>query len=75
MYQFLCEKVVGSERVVKCRRQYFCSVDYLNNGRKSYTRFVSSGSKAEGMDLPGSDIDVMYVHGAYQVNKKNKPTV
>ncbi|CAC5418867.1 unnamed protein product [Mytilus coruscus] len=53
---YLCE-IIGSPDVVKTRRNIFTAVDLLN--RKSVPK-ISSGSKAEGLDLNGSDYDAMY---------------
>ncbi|CAG2238477.1 unnamed protein product [Mytilus edulis] len=53
-YDYLCRKI-GSEKEVKGRRLTFLAIDNFNEGQ------MSSGSKSEGLDLKGSDIDVMFV--------------
>ncbi|VDI73159.1 Hypothetical predicted protein [Mytilus galloprovincialis] len=55
LYHCLCE-TIGSEEVVKVRRQFYATVDYLTE--KNDLSLVISGSRAEGLEM-GSDIDVM----------------
>ena len=73
LYKYMCDKVVGSEKVVNYRRQFFNVFDdVLNHCGNNGLHIISSGSKAEGLDLPGSDFDVMYVnkniHGEKKIN-------
>ncbi|XP_052093524.1 protein mab-21-like [Mytilus californianus] len=57
-YHYVC-CIVGSDEVVKARRKVFMALDYvLENIQQT---FISSGSKAEGLDLEGSDYDLMIV--------------
>ena len=57
----LLDDVVGTEEMVRIRQDYCRIYDCLmstpdsNNDKVYYT-----GSKAEGLDLPGSDNDVMF---------------
>ena len=63
LYKYMCDEVVGSEKVVSCRRQFFSVFDDVQNhcgDTKWHT--ISSGSKAEGLNLPGSDFDVMCIN-------------
>ncbi|VDI46759.1 Hypothetical predicted protein [Mytilus galloprovincialis] len=55
-------KTVGSEIDIRNRQKLFIIQDMIFNAlaRKPYTE-ISSGSLAEGLDLPGSDIDIMSV--------------
>jgi hypothetical protein len=53
--------VVGSEMDIRIRQNVFLIKDKIYNRVKTKTTIVSSGSLAEGLDLPGSDIDVMIV--------------
>jgi hypothetical protein len=54
--------VVGSEMDIRIRQNVFLIKDNISNGLKAtHMSTVSSGSLAEGLDLPGSDIDVMIV--------------
>ena len=49
LYTYMCDEVVGSEKVVNYRRQFFNVYDDVCNhcGNKSW-HCISSGSKAEG---------------------------
>ncbi|VDI24636.1 Hypothetical predicted protein [Mytilus galloprovincialis] len=55
-------KTVGTEIDIRNRQQLFNIQDSIANAQaqKPFTQ-ISSGSLAEGIDLPGSDIDIMYV--------------
>ncbi|XP_052081001.1 uncharacterized protein LOC127718968 [Mytilus californianus] len=58
LYHYLSNKF-GSKTVVTCRRyKYKCFDDCMQNAD---IRIISSGSKAEGLDLPGSDLDLMFL--------------
>ena len=72
LYKYMCDEVVGSEKVVNCRRQFFNVLDDVNNdcGDNEW-RVISSGSKAEGLDLPGSDFDVMLINEDIHVYELN----
>lgn len=76
LYKYLSDEVVGSENVVRYRRLYFKLSDHILNDSAgdNYTS-LSSGSKAEGLDLPGSDFDMMYVSKHYKVYEdiRDKP--
>ncbi|CAC5412006.1 unnamed protein product [Mytilus coruscus] len=70
IYQFLCDEVVGSERVVKYRRLFFKTYEYTQNKFCSPSKYIiASGSKAEGLDLPGSDLDIMLVSKEHVVHE------
>ena len=53
--------VVGSEMDIRIRQNVFLIKDKIYNKVNTTTTIVFSGSLAEGLDLPGSDIDVMVV--------------
>ncbi|CAG2242315.1 unnamed protein product [Mytilus edulis] len=56
LYHYLSDKF-GSKTIVTYRRYtYKCFDDCMQNAD---IRIISSGSKAEGLDLPGSDLDLM----------------
>ncbi|XP_052097275.1 uncharacterized protein LOC127732234 [Mytilus californianus] len=55
-YNYLCN-IVGSEEVVRTRREIFTEMDIVK--KTNGMTFISSGSKAEGLDLKGSDYDQM----------------
>ncbi|XP_063409119.1 uncharacterized protein LOC134692591 [Mytilus trossulus] len=59
-YNYLCQKI-GSEEVVRIRRLALVIYDI---GLKNT---ITSGSKGEGLDLKGSDIDVMYIDRYFEV--------
>ncbi|XP_052085883.1 uncharacterized protein LOC127723344 [Mytilus californianus] len=52
---------VGTEIDIRKRQQLFIIHDKIFNISRSDLTEISSGSLAEGLDLPGSDIDLMYV--------------
>ena len=60
-------RVVGSEKDIRIRQNMFLIVDKIYNKINTDTTYVSSGSLAEGLDLPGSDMDVMVVLNDVQV--------
>ena len=63
LYKYMCDEIVGSEKVVNCRRQFFNVYDDVQNHTgDSQWHCISSGSKAEGLNLPGSDFDVMFIN-------------
>ena len=53
--------VVGSEMDIRIRQNVFLIKDKIYNRVNTTLTIVSSGSLAEGLDLPGSDMDIMYV--------------
>ncbi|CAC5417582.1 unnamed protein product [Mytilus coruscus] len=67
-YHYLCQKL-GTKDLVKIRRLSHAICDYVSpmNFRLFLTLFgrsitrVSSGSKAEGLNMKRSDLDIMYV--------------
>ena len=63
LYKYMCDEVVGSEKVVNSRRQFFSVFDDVcNHCGDTKWHTISSGSKAEGLNLPGSDFDVMCIN-------------
>ncbi|XP_063411847.1 uncharacterized protein LOC134694730 [Mytilus trossulus] len=70
IYPHLCN-IFGTEEVVKTRRKLLCAYDSVL--RILNFTVISSGSKAEGLDLNGSDYDQMFIHHLFQVyeNKEN----
>ncbi|CAC5403958.1 unnamed protein product [Mytilus coruscus] len=70
IYQFLCDDVVGSERVVKYRRLFFKTYEYIQNKFCSPSKYIiASGSKAEGLDMHGSDLDIMLVSKTHIIHE------
>lgn len=60
LYQHL-ENTVGTELDIRTRQRLFIIKDMIDNASISEGPIISSGSLAEGLDLPGSDVDIMGV--------------
>jgi len=60
-------RVVGSEKDIRIRQHMFLIMDKILNKESTALTQVSSGSLAEGLDLPGSDQDIMFVLNDVQV--------
>ncbi|XP_052080392.1 uncharacterized protein LOC127718416 [Mytilus californianus] len=58
LYKYLCDEIVGCEKVVRYKRLYCKLHDDISN--ESDLEIISSGSTAEGLTLTGSDIDIMF---------------
>ena len=57
----LLDDVVGTEEMVHIRQDYCRIFDCIySTGNNSNIYYMYTGSKAEGLDLPGSDDDYMY---------------
>lgn len=60
-HKYLCQKI-GSEEVVRDRLAFCISdISHLGHGR------IMSGSKGEGLDMKGSDLDIMFIDTAFKV--------
>ncbi|XP_063447770.1 uncharacterized protein LOC134727322 [Mytilus trossulus] len=71
-YKYLCQKI-GSRAIVKGRRLIYISRDLGSSD--TFTPHIASGSKGEGLDLKGSDFDVMIISPLYVVYKSDKDVV
>ncbi|XP_063423796.1 uncharacterized protein LOC134707720 [Mytilus trossulus] len=71
-YNYLCHKI-GSEEVVKARRLTLTSQD-IAGSPKDFLR-LSSGSKGEGLNLNGSDLDVMFFDQRFKVYESEREAV
>lgn len=68
LYHYLCQKL-GTEDVVKTRRLGYAIMDYIASVSRliPMTLFgrtftmICSGSKAEGLDMKSSDLDIMFL--------------
>ncbi|XP_052080285.1 uncharacterized protein LOC127718330 [Mytilus californianus] len=71
LYEHLV-KTVGTEIDIRTRQRLFIIQDMIVNACLNKTQ-ISSGSLAEGLDLPGSDMDIMFVNDFAHVihNKRN----
>ncbi|CAC5383825.1 unnamed protein product [Mytilus coruscus] len=65
LYEYLVN-TVGTETDIRKRQQLFVVKDRIYNKAVSEIT-ISSGSLSEGFDLPGSDIDIMFVIGDVDV--------
>ncbi|XP_071147323.1 uncharacterized protein [Mytilus edulis] len=66
LYRYLCHNIVGTEEHVKTIRLMNTVRDNFSSS-KSFT-CVTSGSFGEGLDMRGSDLDVMQVEKSIKVN-------
>ncbi|VDI26682.1 Hypothetical predicted protein [Mytilus galloprovincialis] len=70
LYQYMCVEVVGSEKTVRKTRLLYKLQDDISN--KKQCSVISSGSKAEGLNLPGSDFDIMILIKEYEVYEEEQ---
>ncbi|XP_052102236.1 uncharacterized protein LOC127735875 [Mytilus californianus] len=70
-YNYLRNKI-GTEKIVKARRLAFIINDA---GAQSDFPQIGSGSRGEGLDLKGSDIDLMYIDSYFIVHESEKDVV
>ncbi|CAC5411071.1 unnamed protein product [Mytilus coruscus] len=66
LYRYMCNVLVGSEKIVRYRRLFYKLFDDTFN-KSLEIETISSGSKSEGLDLPGSDFDVMILLKKFKV--------
>ncbi|VDI84017.1 Hypothetical predicted protein [Mytilus galloprovincialis] len=72
LYEHLVH-IVGTEIDIRKRQRLFIIQDRIYNSSCSKIRTrISSGSLAEGLDLPGSDMDIMYVVNNIKITKNVK---
>ena len=74
-------RVVGSEMDTRIRQNMFLIMDKISDNANAVLTRLSSGSLAEGLALPGSDLDVMIVlnrikvvHNVKQMNHSERCT-
>ncbi|CAG2210551.1 unnamed protein product [Mytilus edulis] len=65
LYRYMCQNIVGSENHVKNLRLMNTVRD--NMTRKLFITVITSGSFGEGLEMRGSDLDVMYVNKKIEV--------
>ncbi|XP_071144203.1 uncharacterized protein [Mytilus edulis] len=75
LYEHLVN-IAGTEIDMRKRQQLFMTHDKIQNEIKLGSEFteITAGSLAEGLDLPGSDIDIMYVIKDIEVKRDEKNT-
>ncbi|XP_071145514.1 uncharacterized protein [Mytilus edulis] len=71
LYRYLCYNIVGTEEHVKTIRLMNTVRDNFSSS-KIYT-FITSGSYGEGLEMRGSDLDVMLVIKYIKVNADKQP--
>ncbi|XP_052080036.1 uncharacterized protein LOC127718122 [Mytilus californianus] len=76
LYELLV-KTVGTEIYIRERQRLFILEDLIFNASSPIITQILSGSLSEGLDLPSSDIDIMYVSNNVDVirNVKNAKNV
>ncbi|KAJ8313962.1 hypothetical protein KUTeg_008523 [Tegillarca granosa] len=70
LYQVI-SKIVGPVEWIKTRRSYWKISEFITNVY-DFGRIIYSGSRAEGLDLPGSDSDTMLVFTLLSVYPSNE---
>ncbi|CAG2216168.1 unnamed protein product [Mytilus edulis] len=77
-YKYLCNKI-GTQVDVRTRRLSFIICDIHNHPykRSPLKLFpqISSGSKTEGLDLSGSDVDIMLIDNRFEVYESERDVV
>ena len=68
LYRYLCENIVGSEETVKSKRILLATYDHMTSNNSALQ--ITSGSVGEGLELEGSDIDIMFVIKSISVCKE-----
>ncbi|XP_052083053.1 uncharacterized protein LOC127720503 [Mytilus californianus] len=71
LYRYLCQHIVGTEDHVKRIRMMNAVKDRMDS-TKNIT-FITSGSFGEGLQMRGSDLDVMYLDTRFEVFEDVKP--
>lgn len=64
----MCQYIVGTEEYVKTIRMMINVRDILS--RNSETETITSGSFGEGLEMLGSDLDIMYILKHHEVCEK-----
>lgn len=65
LYRYLCEHIAGNEDYVERIRLMNTIRDNLSNGEND--TIITSGSFGEGLEIIGSDLDIMHVLREYDV--------
>ncbi|CAG2215514.1 unnamed protein product [Mytilus edulis] len=71
LYRYLCHNIVGTEEHVNTIRLMNTVRDNLSSD-KSRT-IITSGSYGEGLEMRGSDLDIMRVSKSIKVNADKQP--
>ncbi|VDI23863.1 Hypothetical predicted protein [Mytilus galloprovincialis] len=70
-YKYMCQKI-GYEDEVKIRRLTYI-IDDL--GKHTFNGQITSGSRGEGLNLNGSDLDIMYIDSVFKVYESERDVV
>ncbi|CAC5364335.1 THAP2 [Mytilus coruscus] len=73
LYHYMCKNIVGTENHVKTIRLMNTVCDNLSSDYRKV--HITSGSFGEGLEMRGSDIDIMYVLTFIEVHDKIKSIV
>ncbi|XP_071145509.1 cyclic GMP-AMP synthase-like receptor [Mytilus edulis] len=71
LYRYICQNIVGTEDHVNTIRLMNTVKDNFSSS-KSFT-FITSGSYGEGLEMRGSDLDIMQVVKYIKVNADKQP--
>ncbi|XP_076072025.1 cyclic GMP-AMP synthase-like receptor 2 [Mytilus galloprovincialis] len=71
LYRYLCQNIVGTDHCVKTIRHMNSARDNATSGE--FQTVITSGSFGEGLDMKGSDLDMMYVSKHIEVYEYLKP--
>ncbi|VDI37454.1 Hypothetical predicted protein [Mytilus galloprovincialis] len=71
LYDYLCQNIVGSAKYVRLFRLINASRDRIMSNRLFYT-YITSGSFGEGLELKGSDFDIMIIKREMEVTEQSK---
>lgn len=73
LYHYVCQNIVGYEDHVKTLRMTNNVRDNITNVKNSV--FITSGSFGEGIEIKGSDVDIMQVLNYMEVHEDILPVV
>lgn len=67
LYQYMCTHIVGTEKYVKTIRMMNAVRDDVSSEDENIC--ITSGSFGEGLEMRGSDIDIMYIDKSTEVHE------
>ncbi|CAC5414216.1 unnamed protein product [Mytilus coruscus] len=68
LYRYMCQEIIGTEEQVKTIRMMNNIRDYLNSSNNFIT--ITSGSFGDGLEMRGSDLDIMLVLKYIEVSEE-----
>ncbi|CAC5421958.1 unnamed protein product [Mytilus coruscus] len=71
LYRYLCQHIVGTEDYVKQIRLMNAARDNISSCKDETV--ITSGSFGEGLDMRGTDLDIMFVTTTLEVYEDVKP--